>query len=74
LGVNALYSNSNDTGIGREMVTFVYKGEGERVFPSIGVTVKPGDNFEAPSDFTAPDVLQVKTLKATPAVTKENEE
>ena len=56
------------------MVTFIYKGETERVFPSIGVTVQPGEHFEAPSDFNAPDVLQVKTLKATPAVTKENEE
>lgn len=56
------------------MVTFIYKGESERVFPSIGVTVKPGEHFEAPSDFDALDVLQVKTLKATPAVTKENKE
>lgn len=56
------------------MVTYIYKGEGERVFPSIGVTVQSGDSFEAPSDFSAPDVLQVKTQKATPAVTKENKE
>lgn len=56
------------------MATFTYKGESERVFPSIGVTVQPGETFEAPSDFDAPDVIQVKTVKATPAVTKENEE
>jgi hypothetical protein len=56
------------------MATFTYKGEGERVFPSIGVTVKSGDSFEAPSNFNALDVLQVKTVKATPAVTKETEE
>lgn len=55
------------------MVTFIYKGESERVFPSIGVTVKPGESFEAPSDFTSPDVVQVKIQKATPAVTKESE-
>lgn len=55
------------------MVTFIYKGESERVFPTIGVTVKPGESFEAPSDFDAPDVIQVKTPKATPAVTKESE-
>jgi hypothetical protein len=54
------------------MATFTYKGEGERVFPSIGVTVQSGDSFEAPSDFNAPDVIQVKTVKATTAVTKEN--
>jgi hypothetical protein len=56
------------------MTTFTYKGEGERVFPSIGITVQSGDSFEAPSDFDALDVIQVKTVKATPAVTKENEE
>jgi len=56
------------------MATFTYKGEDERTFPSIGITVKPEDSFEAPSDFDAPDVLQVKKVKATPAVTKENEE
>ena len=47
------------------MVTYIYKGEGERVFPSIGVTVKEGETFEAPSDFSAPDVIQVKITKAT---------
>jgi hypothetical protein len=56
------------------MATFTYRGEGERVFPSIGVTVKSGDSFDAPSDFDAPDVIQVKTVKATTAVTKETEE
>ena len=56
------------------MATFVYKGEDERVFPSLGITVKPNETFEAPSDFNAPDVLQTKTVKATPAVTKESEE
>lgn len=55
------------------MATFKYNGEGERTFPSIGITVKCGDTFEAPSDFTAHDVLQIKTTKATPAVTKESE-
>ena len=53
------------------MATFKYNGEGERVFPNIGLTVKRGEIFEAPSDFDAPDVIQVKTTKATPAVTKE---
>jgi hypothetical protein len=53
------------------MATFTYKGEGERVFPSLGITVKTGDSFEAPSDFDVLDVIQVKTVKATTAVTKE---
>lgn len=53
------------------MTTFIYKGEGERVFPSIGITVQPNEKFEAPNDFNAPDVLQIKTI---PAVTKEIKE
>ena len=56
------------------MVTYIYKGEGERVFPSLGITVKKGESFEAPADFYAVDVIQVKIQKATPAVTKESEE
>lgn len=56
------------------MVTYIYKGEGERVFPSLGITVKEGETFEAPADFYAVDVVQVKIQKATPAVTKESEE
>ena len=71
MGINAIYDYTNDSGIRREMATFTYRGEGERVFPSLGITVKSGDSFEAPSDFDALDVIQVKTVKATPAVTKE---
>lgn len=32
-----------------------YNGTDERVFPAIGVTVKPGDEFDAPEGFTHPD-------------------
>ena len=46
------------------MATFTYTGEGERVFPSIAVTVKKGDTFEAPDDFSAPNVSSAK--KTTP--------
>ena len=55
------------------MATFKYTGEGERTFPSIGKTVQPGDEFDAPTDFDSADVVLLKTVKAT-AVTKENEE
>lgn len=52
------------------MATFKYTGESERTFPSLGLTVKPGEDFDAPTDFQAHDVILVKTVKAT-AVTKE---
>ena len=29
-----------------------YNGTDERVFPSLGITVKPGDEFDAPEGFT----------------------
>lgn len=37
-----------------------YKGTDERVFPTLGITVKPGDEFDAPEGFSAPDVEGVK--------------
>lgn len=54
------------------MVTYIYKGEGERVFPTLGITVKQNETFEAPADFHAVDVIQVKIAKAT--TSKENAE
>jgi len=50
------------------MATFTYNGEYEIVFPSIAVTVKPGDTFEAPDDFTAPNVTPAKKSKPAPTV------
>ena len=32
-----------------------YNGTDERVFPAIGITVKPGDEFDAPEGFSHPD-------------------
>lgn len=52
------------------MATFKYIGESERTFPSLGITVNAGDNFDAPTDFQSQDVILVKTVKAD-AVTKE---
>jgi hypothetical protein len=38
------------------MMKYKYNGTDERVFPSIGITVKPGDEFDAPDGFVAIDV------------------
>jgi hypothetical protein len=51
------------------MATFTYNGEDERDFPTLGITVKKGEKFEAPDDFSAPNVSASKTTKATPAPT-----
>jgi hypothetical protein len=42
------------------MAKFVYNGEAELVFPTLGVTVSKGDIFDAPDDFTAANVAPVK--------------
>jgi hypothetical protein len=34
-----------------------YKGTEERVFPSLGVIVKPGDVIDAPEGFNHPDFI-----------------
>jgi len=46
---------------------FTYNGSDERVFPSIAVTVQPGDTFEAPDDFSAANVSSQST-KPKPTV------
>jgi hypothetical protein len=32
-----------------------YNGTDERVFPTLGITLKPGDEFDAPEGFAHPD-------------------
>ena len=45
---------------------YKYNGTDERVFPSLGVVVKPSEEFDAPDNFSAPDVVQAGSAK--PAV------
>lgn len=39
---------------------YKYTGTDERVFPTLGITVQPGDEFEAPEDFKSSDVTSAK--------------
>ena len=50
---------------------YKYNGTDERVFPSIGKTVKPGDEFDAPEGFKAADVIATSAPK--PLVTEPTE-
>lgn len=34
-----------------------YKGTDERVFPTLGITVTPGDEIDAPEGFAHPDFV-----------------
>ena len=49
-------------------MNFTYTGTDERTFPSIAVTVNPGDSFDAPDDFSAPDVTAKKQTAPAPTV------
>ncbi len=51
---------------------YKYTGTDERVFPSLGITVKPNDEFDAPENFSANDVVaSTKTfVKETPKPTE----
>ena len=53
---------------------YKYIGETEKVFPGIGVTVKPGDEFDAPAGFVAIDVISVETKPTFSSKPKKHEE
>lgn len=61
------------------MSKFQYNGEDERDFPTLSVTVKQGDAFDAPDDFVAFGVTPATNKKsaapavdATPSVTPDS--
>ena len=49
------------------MASYTYTGDGDREFPTLVLTVKPGDTFEAPADFTAADVTPATAIKKAAA-------
>lgn len=53
------------------MAKYRYTGGGNRVFPSLGLTVKSGDEFEAPDNFIAVGVVKVEN--PAPQFTKKAE-
>lgn len=69
MGIHSFHRYANDPSLGEEMASFTYKGEDERVFPTLGITVSQGDKFDAPDDFSAENVSATKTTKATQAPT-----
>jgi hypothetical protein len=42
-----------------------YNGTDERVFPTLGITVQPGDEFDAPEGFSHPDCDSAGAAKPT---------
>jgi len=48
------------------MASYTYTGDAVREFPTLVLTVKPGDTFDAPADFTAADVVPASGKKTAP--------
>jgi hypothetical protein len=48
---------------------YKYMGTDSRVFPSLGITVNPGDEFEAPENFDVPNVVLSGAKKSTTPTT-----
>ena len=55
------------------MAKYRYIGTDERVFPSLGITVEPNDEFDAPDDFVAyavePASAKISTKPTAPTTT-----
>ena len=49
------------------MAKYLYNGEVERSFPSLGITVKKGDTFEGPEGLKAPGLTLESSAKSAPA-------
>ena len=41
---------------------YKYNGTDERVFPGVKITVKPGDEFDAPEGFVAANVVRAAAI------------
>jgi hypothetical protein len=51
------------------MMKLTYIGTEEKVFPTLGITLKPGDIFDAPDGFSHPDFKAGSAAKPTPTTT-----
>jgi hypothetical protein len=50
------------------MARYVYNGETDHVFPTLGLTVKQGDSFDGPDGLVAQGLSYVSSGKTAPAV------
>jgi len=47
------------------MATYIYNGDGEKEFPTLGLTVKPGDTFDSADEIVNADVTLASAPKKT---------
>lgn len=55
------------------MAKYQYHGDDERSFPTLGITVKKGDTFEAPEGLVAPGLSIESSAKSAPAAVASKE-
>jgi hypothetical protein len=48
------------------MATYQYNGDGVREFPTLGITVEPGDTFESKDEVISADVTLATATKKIP--------
>jgi hypothetical protein len=51
------------------MARYTYNGDEDRVFPSLGITVKKGESFDGPEGLRARGLSLDSNAKSAPAVT-----
>ena len=47
------------------MATYIYNGDGEKEFPTLGLTVKNGDTFDSADEIVNADVTLASAPKKT---------
>ena len=67
MGRYRIYRDTDDTGLGDTMAKYKYNGDQDLYFPSLGLTVKSGDVFDAPDDLSCYGVTPVTSSKSTPS-------
>lgn len=50
------------------MARYIYNGEEDRAFPSLGITVKKGESFDGPEGLRARGLSLDSNAKSAPAV------
>jgi hypothetical protein len=50
------------------MARYIYNGDEDRVFPSLGITVKKGESFDGPEGLRARGLSLDSNAKSAPAV------
>jgi hypothetical protein len=51
------------------MARYIYNGDEDRIFPSLGITVKKGESFDGPEGLRARGLSLDSNAKSAPAVT-----